>query len=216
MVAKEPMSPPQARTRESLQYQLPIQGVEEAIWIVSSTTALTSLTSHSKLHCLSDLSIKYACRRTWEIHLASTWSFLIVAIRWTTKAWARSTKALRNLGYGAALMNSIASTWVYSQFVRNRWGPSPLKETLAHLKLSSYNAHSHVSLLLGLPSLTTTARLCAWDLVVGLATARAEGVISWHLIVGARNMHDIGPKKTAIPVFNSIGPGCEASRQHGD
>ena len=138
------------------------------------------------------------------------WSFLIVAIRWTTKAWARSTKALRNLGYGAALMNSIASTWVCSQFVRNRWGPSPLEETLAHLKLSSYNAHAHVSLLLGLPSLTSTARLGAWDLAVGLACTRAEGVISWHLIAGAGNTHDIGPKSTAFPVFHSKGPGCEA------
>ena len=43
---------------------------------------------------------------------ASTWWSSIAQTKWTTRAWARSTRVWHRVACGAALMSSTASTWM--------------------------------------------------------------------------------------------------------
>lgn len=52
---------------------------------------------------------------------AGMWWCSTAVTKWTTRAWARSTRGWRRAAYGAALMSSTASTWMCCLFVHSRW-----------------------------------------------------------------------------------------------
>ena len=99
----------------------------------SPEAALTHDSSHAA---------RIAWCRIWATPWASMWWCSTALTKWTTRAWARSTRVWLRVACGAALMSSTVSTWMCSPCVLSRYGPVASSHTRPLLLQSTSHAWS--------------------------------------------------------------------------